>query len=267
MKLNAMVLSIDDRLPELGDFKWMLETGNSRFRKGSYLYVVEQTLIADRYYWLYFQYDNANLYAPHVVDIVDDSVKNNPRPKNQVEMRNQLFVCYDLLGKNLYVSDYQKKTAVTEYMEDTLQRKVKAKYVFSSIDEFLGRVKTLKSVSFTQKSNLYNYPNDSILRKVSNIYGLDLPSRSKVKLDYGDTPIGAIRDAMRDWKVKREAGEFEDVVVVGVDDRGIEEVFNFQTTISSIEANVIKDDNGRFDPEAVKAALINQLGGYDGEEA
>ena len=93
-----------------------------------------------------------------------------------------------------------------------------------------------------------------------------MPRRSKVKLDYGDTPIGTIRNAMRDWKVKREAGEFEDIVVVGVDDRGIEEVFNFQTTISSLELKVIKDDNGRYEPEAVKAALINQLGGYDGEE-
>ena len=267
MKLNSMILYLNDNFPELEDFRKLLEKGNSRFWKGNYLHVVEHELIAERYYWLYLQYDNANLYAPHVVDIMDDAVKDNPRPKNQVEMRNQLFACYDLLRKILYVSDYQKKAAITYYIEETLQCDAKAKYVFSSIDEFLSRVTTLKSVSFTQKNNLYNLPEHSIFRKVSSIYGLDLPSRSKVKLDYGDTPIGTIRDAMRDWKVKREAGEFEDIVVVGVDDRGIEEVFNFQTAISSVELNVIKDDNGRFDPEAVKAALINQLGGYDGEEA
>lgn len=267
MKLNAMVMSINDRLPELADFKRMIEAGNSRFGKGDYLHVVEQALIANRFYWLYLQYDNVKLYAPYVVDTTDDSVKDNPRPKNQVEMRNQLFACYDLRSGSLYVSDYQKKTTITDYMGDTLQCPVKAKYVFSSVDEFLSRVSKLKSVSFTQKRNLFNYPNDSLLSKVSNIYGLDLPDRCKVKLDYGSTPIGTIRDAMRDWKVKRETGEFEDVVVVGVDDHGFEEVFNFQTTISSVEANVIKDDNGRYDPEAVKAALINQLGGYNGEEA
>ena len=37
MKLNSMVLSIDDRLPELTDFKRMIETGNSRFQKETYL--------------------------------------------------------------------------------------------------------------------------------------------------------------------------------------------------------------------------------------
>lgn len=266
MKLNAMLLYIDDNFPELEDCKKLLEKGNSRFWKGNYLHVVEHELIAGRYYWFYLQFDNANLYAPHVVDIVDDAVKDNPRPKNQVEMRNQLFACYDLQGKILYVSDYHKKAAITYYIGDTLQSDVKAKYVFSSIDEFLGRMTTLKSVSFTQKRNFFTLPDNSTFSKVPNIYGLDLPNRSKVKLDYGDTPIGTIRDAMRDWKVKRESGEFEDVVVVGVDDRGIEEVFNFQTAISSVELNVIKDDNGRFEPDAVKAALINQLGGHDGEE-
>ena len=267
MKLNSMILYIDGRFPELKDFRNLQEKGNSRFWKGDYLYVVEQEMLADRFYWLYLQYDNANLYAPHVVDIADDEVKNNPRPKSQVEMRNQLFVCYDLKKQKLYVSDYQKKGAITFFMEDTLQIPVKAKYIFSTIDEFLGRVKTLKSVSFTQRDNLYNMPGDSSFRKIANIYGLDLPSRSKVKLDYANTPIGCIRDAMRDWKIKREAGEFEDVVVVGIDDHGIEEVFNFQTTISSLELNVIRDDNGRFEPVAVKAAIISQLGGHDGEEA
>lgn len=266
MKLNSMILYINDHFPVLEDFKNLLEKGNSGFWKGSYLYVAEHELIADRYYWLYLQYDNANLYAPHVVDIADDAVKNNPRPKNQVEMRNQLFVCYDLQKNCLYVSDYQKKGAITHYIGETLQCDAKTKCVFSSVDEFLGRVTTLKSISFTQKNNLFTQPENSIFRKVPNIYGLNLPSRSKVKLDYGDTPIGTIRDAMRDWKVKRDAGEFEDIVVVGVDDRGIEEIFNFQTAISSIELNVIKDDNGRFDPESVKMVLIRQLGEINGEE-
>lgn len=266
MKLNSMVLYIDDRFPELTDFTQLLEIGNSRFWKKSNLFVIEQEIISNRFYWIYLQYDNANLYAPHVVDTTDDTVKDNPRPKNQVEMRNQLFACYDLVDGCLYISDYQKKTAITDYMADTLQCAVKAKYIYSSIDEFISRVTTLKSVSFTQRYNLYNDPQDSIFRKLPSIYGLDLPNRSKVKLDYGNTPIGSVKDAMRDWKVKREAGEFEDIVVIGVDDSGFEEVFNFQTAISAVEINVIKDDNGRFDPWAVQTALINRLGGQHGEE-
>ena len=126
MKLNSMILYIDDRFPELEDFRSLQAKGNSRFWKGDYLYVVEQEMLADRFYWLYLQYDNANLYAPHVVDIADDSVKDNPRPKNQMELRNQLFACYDLKSRNLYVSNYQKKAAITYFMGDTLQKPVEA---------------------------------------------------------------------------------------------------------------------------------------------
>lgn len=265
MKLNSMLLYIDGRFPTLEDFEKMLKIGNSRFWKGDYLYDVEQELIAGRFYWLYLQYDNANLYSPHVVDTTDDSVKDNPRPKNQVEMRNQLFACYDLVGGCLYISDHQKRGAIVYYIADTLQCGVKAKFVHSSIDEFLSRVTQLKSVTFTQKNTLHNLHPNSLFRQVPNIYGLDLPDRSKVKLDYGNAPIGMIKNVIRDWKVKRDSEEFEDVVVVGTDDSGLEEIFNFQTTLSSVEIKVIKDDNCRYEPEAVKAALINQVGESDGE--
>lgn len=90
---------------------------------------------------------------------------------------------------------------------------------------------------------------------------MDLPEKSKIRLDYGATPIGAAKNALRDWKMKRESGEFEDVIVVGMDDNGLESTFNFSTLISSVEINVIKDDDYRYEPSIVKALLVNQLGG------
>lgn len=61
--------------------------------------------------------------------------------------------------------------------------------------------------------------------------------------------------------MKRESGEFEDVIVVGMDDNGLESTFNFSTLISSVEINVIKDDDYRYEPSIVKTLLINQLEG------
>lgn len=90
---------------------------------------------------------------------------------------------------------------------------------------------------------------------------MDLPEKSKIRLDYGATPIGAAKNALRDWKMKRESGEFEDVIVVGMDDNGLESTFNFSTLISSVEINIIKDDDYRYEPSIVKTLLVNQLGG------
>ena len=63
--------------------------------------------------------------------------------------------------------------------------------------------------------------------------------------------------------MKRESGEFEDVIVVGMDDNGLESTFNFSTLISSVEINVIKDDDYRYEPSIVKTLLVNQFGGSE----
>lgn len=261
MKFSSMLLYINDRLPMESDWRQLKTIGRKLYWKNHNLHVVEQDFIADRFYWMYYQYDNARLYSDHVVDINDDSVKNNPRPKNQVEMRNQLFACYDMQTGKLYLSDYQKKSVVTSYIEEMLQASVYIKNVFTSIDDFLAVVTRLRSVSFTQSDTFFNRADDSIFRKQASIYGLDMPARSKVKLDYGDTPIGAIKKAMRDWKSKRDSSVFEEVSIIGVDDEGFEKTFDFVTMVSSVEINVIKNDDFRYDAELVKEQLTALLGG------
>lgn len=96
MKFSAILLYVDDEFPKIETFHRLLEIGNKRYRKGNYFYTVEQEIIDNQFYWMYFQYDNENLYAQKVIDIIDDSEKSNPRPKNQVEMRFQLFAFYDI---------------------------------------------------------------------------------------------------------------------------------------------------------------------------
>ena len=163
------------------------------------------------------------------------------------------------LGHDL-VSDVYKRQ-ITDYISEMLQKSAQTKNVLRSVDDFLNVVTQLKSVCFTQRRTLFTSKEDSIFKKQANLYGLDLPEKSKIRLDYGATPIGAAKNALRDWKMKRESGEFEDVIVVGMDDNGLESTFNFSTLISSVEINVIKDDDYRYEPSIVKALLVNQLGG------
>lgn len=266
MKFNAVLLYVNDKFPDISVFRRLIEVGSTFYRKGNYLYTIEQDLIADRFHWMYFQYDNESLYTNTVIDTTDNSTKDNPRPKHQVEMRAQLFACYDLEKHTLYVSDYSKKATITDYIAEMLQVTANTKNVLKSVDDFLNVVTQLKSVSFTQRRTLFTSAADSTFRKQANIYGLDLPERSKVKLDYGSSPIGTFKNALRNWKSKRDSGEFEDVVIVGLDDSGFENTFNFSTMISSVEINVIKDDDYRFEPIVVKALLINQLGGKNEED-
>ena len=260
MKFSSMLLYVDDEFPTKQVFEALLEKSSTFYRKGHFLYSVEQCFVHERYYWMYFQYDNEDLYTDTVVDTFDNSAKSNPRPKNQVEMRYQLFACYDLNRHLLYVSDYSKKSTVTDYIGYMLQKSAMVKNVLKSIDEFTSVVKYLKSVTFTQRRNLFTSTPDSIFKKQANLFGLDLPEHSKLKLDYGAGPIGIVKTTLQSWGQRRDSGEFEDVIVVGIDDTGFENTFNFSTMVSTIEIDLTRDDNYRYNPNNVQVLLLAKLG-------
>lgn len=262
MKFSSMLLYVNDEFPTKQTFERLLATGRSLYRKGRFLYSVETSFVGDNHFWMYFQYDNENLYTDTVVDTLDNEAKNNPRPKNQVEMRYQLFACYDLERHLLYVSDYGKKGAVTDYIGEMLQQSASVKNVLKSVDEFVAVVKQLKSVTFTQCKNIFSTSTeDSIFQKQADLYGLDLPDRSKIKLDYGLSPIGMARSVLQNWERKHASGEFEEVIVIGLDDSGFENSFNFSTMVSTVEIDLMRDENYRYDPDGVRMLLLAKLGG------
>lgn len=260
MRFSSMLLYIDDEFPNKAVFEKLLAVSSERYRKGKYLYTVEQRLISDRYYWMYFQYDNERLYVDTVVDISDNSEKDNPRPKNQVETRHQLFACFDLSKNMLYVSDYSKKAIVPDYIKEMLLKPVVVKNVFKSFEEFVAAVKYLKSVTFTQRRNIFTSSDGSIFRRNANLYGLDLPERCKLKFDYGTSPIGIINTSVQNLKLGWSKDEFEDVIIVGTDDSGVESAFNFSSVVSSIEIELARNENDRYNPEEVCALLLSKLG-------
>lgn len=260
MKFSSMLLYVNDNFPDKHTFEKLLQVGGSLYRKGKFLYSVDQSFISSNHFWMYFQYDNENLYSDTVIDTTDNAPKSNPRPKNQVEMRSQLFACYDLQRNLLYVSDYAKKSTVTDYIEEMLQKTTTVKNVYKSLDEFVEIVKYLKSVTFTQRRTLFTSDPESIFQRQANMFGLDLPEHSKLKLDYGSSPVGIVKTALQNWELKRNSGEFEDVLIVGLDDAGFESTFNFSTMISSVEIDLTRDENDRFNPDSVQALLLAKLG-------
>lgn len=261
MKFSSMLLYVDDHFPTKITFDNLIVIGPNLYRKGKFLYSVEMKYISETRFWMYFQYDNENLYTDIVVDTTDNSEKNNPRPKTQVELRNQLFACYDLNRQLLYISDYQKRSTITDYIEDALQKSSTTKNVYKSLDEFSNAVKLLKTVTFTQRKNFYSTSvTDSIFVRQASWFGLDLPEQSKLKLDYGGTPIGLAKTTLQNWKQKHDSEEFQDIVIVGIDDAGFENTFNFSTTITSIEIETKRDENYRYNPNAVEVLLLSKLG-------
>lgn len=261
MRFHTMQLIIDGHAPTKSDFELLTSVGRRMYRKSPCLFCVDHGFLTDRFYWFYFSYDNENLYAEVVYDTDAECERDNPRPKNQIELRNQLFACYDIERDLFYVSDYSKKKTVTDYIGDMLSCNVVSKNIIASLDEFIATVNSIKSITLTQRRNIHTLSAGSTFQKMASIYGLDLPERARLKLDYGATPIGNLRNALQGFKMKRDADQYEDILVIGLDDAGLEQSFNFSTLVQHIDICPQKNENERFEPEIVKALLLQQLGG------
>lgn len=264
MKFHKMLLSIDDDFPIYNDFVFLMNNGLKRYRRKNYLYLIEQ-FFEGQFYWMYFQYENENLYVDTVFDTSDDMEKSNPRPKNQVELKGQFFACYDLHKNVLYISDYTKKSVLSAYIAEMIGKTVEIKNIYEDLDKFIEAVRDIKRVVFTQRKNLFTMEEDTLFKTQASILGLDLPERSKLQLDYGSTPIGKIKTSLQNWKSERERGRFEEIVVVGTDDRGIEHSFNYATMLSALEFDVAKDENLRYNENVVRVNLIAKLEALDGK--
>ncbi len=259
MNFKTFQLIIDDGNPTQEDLAKVVEYGYHIFSSGSDLFDIENSIEEERFFWMSCQFDDTEIYNDYVWNSELDTREGNPRAKNQIEFRQQLFVCYDLQSKLLYMSNISKRKFLKNYLHEVLQKDVVIKSIIKSIEEFEQVIKVVKHAKFTQVNNIMNQVPESIFKQTANIYGLDMPDRLTLKVDFGNTPIGAVRTAIRRYKQRLDSSEFESVVLVGEDESGLEHSFNFSSMVHSISIQAEKNSNGHFDNHTVKQLLLNKI--------
>lgn len=259
MKFGTFLLRVDGtREVSSEDLKRVCEIGNSIFQPDGqkYLYVIEKQIVENRFFWLSCDYDDATSFRDYVINQNTGETEPNPRSKNQVEPRKQFFACYDLKTHLLYINDLDRRKTLSKYLSYSIQKEFCINNVYASVDEFCNRVKTIKGFKYTQVRNLFTESSD-IFRQVSNIWGLDTPERIQMKITCGDLPVHKGRTIVERFKRNKE--EFEDVIVIGCDDEGVEQTFDFSTIIKRIEIFPQKDENEHYDPIEIRTLLLNEL--------
>ena len=119
----------------------------------------------------------------------------------------------------------------------------------------------MKSIKFIQHNSIANNTNErnSPFEQVSNIYGCDAPERLVMKLDYNNTPIEKFADCIKKFKMGKDQGQFEHIIIVGEDTEKVEHSFDFSSIISSVQVLLNKDDNGRYDPSEVQNMFLELI--------
>ncbi len=259
MKFKTFQLFAGKKFMGLDEIKKICEDGKPTFRHNKEFFEIELEILENRFLWMSCQYDNAELYNEYVWDSDSQKKENNPRKKSQIECRKQLFVCYDCVANILYINDMQKRAFLSEYFSTILNRNVHTKNIIKSLDDFQQIVNKLKQIKFIQQRNIMTTSKDSIFEQTANIYGFDAPQRMYMRLDYNSEPIQKMKGFINRLKAKRDIGEFEDIIIVGEDDNGIEHSFDFSTIIKSININLYRDENGQYFAQDVKNHLLSEI--------
>ena len=260
MNFKTFQLIINGCNPVGTDIEKIVQRGNGKYEHGNEVYLIEQKNVDERYIWMYCQYENAKLYGEVVLDTKREIERKNTRKRNEIELRKQLFIIYDIEENLLYLSDMSKKSFVKEYLIDILHTEVIIKNIYASLEEFQNSIKRLKKLKFTQYYNVQNMLGDeSIFLKEANALGLDLPNKITMQVEYQNSLIGNIKEGLQKIKYKKEKGYFEDIILIGEDDQGIEQNFNFSSLVKNIVINISKNENEQYDNKEVEQLFFDKI--------
>lgn len=260
MKFCNFLLRVDGtREASMDDFQQVLKVGLRTYKpdRQKYLYSIEMDIIEGRYFWMACDYDDAVRFRDYVINKETGEKEPNPRSKEQIEPRQQFFACYDCNTHFLYLNDLTRRSFLQQYLSETLQKDFQINNIYTSVDEFCSKIKTIRGFQYTQVDNLFGRSSD-LFAQVGNIWGQDLPSKIQLKVAYGDIPVhGGGRQIIDVFS--RHKGEFENVVIIGSDDAGVEHTFDFSSVLKHLVISPVKDENEHFDPTEVRNLLWREL--------
>lgn len=260
MNFKTLHLIIESHNPINNDIDKLITFGKNKYIHKNEVYLIEKKYVENRYLWMYCQYDNCKLYGEVVLDTKEEKQRKNTRKKNEIELRKQLFIVFDVETGLLYLSDIAKKSIVKAYLSEELQADVIIKNVYASLDEFQESVTHLKRLKFTQYRNIQNsIDNESIFMQQVSALGLDMPDKITMQIEYPNTFIGNIKNGIQNIKKKREQGYFSDIILIGEDDEGIEQSFNFASVVKNLEIITRKNEDERYDKDEVERCFFEKI--------
>lgn len=259
MKFRGYQLVIDEGLPGFEDLKPFIYDIQEHFDLNGYHYHSTKEFVDKRFLWVSTFFDDGNLYSEQVYNQANQEDEKNPRRREQLELRHQMFFCYDLNKHRLYLTDETKKAFIKGYMGESIQLPIRIKPIVVDLDAFIAHLRELRSISFVQEDNLCNRIPGEIFDRQVNALGLDLPERLKVKLEYGHLPHEKARTVLQNLKKMHQKAQFQNLIAIGIDDQGLEECFDFRNMLTTVDIATEKDDDGHYDCSEVKESFIQKI--------
>ena len=230
-------------------------------------YIIHKENINNEYFWFYVKYGDRFPHSPTVFNYKNKQEENNPRTNDQIETNKQFFLLYSTKNTTLYLSQANKKTMFEKYLNGKLKQNVTIKTFFKSVEDFIKQVRSIQKVKFVAKNDLFN---KDIFNRYSEImklfpnpidmYGLGMPESFSLEANFKNKhptdDFVSLLKKMVGWKNSHNANS---LVCIGLDDKNFETIFNADSFMQKIPVLVNINDEGMYEPESVKKALISKI--------
>lgn len=260
MTFKTYQISIDDKIPNETILEQLNKKSTTKYEYNNKMHMIDTEYnMQKNYYWAYFNCNSSNKFNREVYNKEIDDVEKNPRNKSQLELVDQFFIIYTMKHRTLYISDKHKINMVKNYLTNIANQNVMIKAEFTDINKFLDSIDKIKSLRFTTKNNLFN-TDKSIYTSLDTILGTEAPESFEIRSKYNNRKL---TEGLKNFLVKIDKDCKEDrletLVLTGCDDSDVEKIYSLNTYIKAIDIEIAKDEDGMYDPIAVKEKVINEI--------
>ncbi len=256
LTFSAFQLLINKKIPTLEIFRSLID--EERYRNLGNYYRLEIEIVEDRFFWLYARYGKPFPYSNEVVDIDTEETKENPKSENDIELNQQLFCLFDNIKKTLFISNSNKKSFLEAFLKDKLQQETVIKRHFLSPEQFIEKIRTIDTISFTSENNLFK-PENGIFNASKNMFGLGEPIDFKIDLNYnGQSKTEKFMKTFLSLNEKRINQEIKTLICIGKDDSDMETMFDINSFTQVISIKV-KRNKGMYEQTLVKDNLLLEI--------
>ncbi len=210
----------------------------------------------NNYIWFTFDYGKPNPIDDKLTNINTGVKKDNPREDDEAELLHQLFALYDFNKGLLYLSRSHKEKMFEKMLQEKLKRQFVTKKFFKSKDEFIGVLKKVNKISFTEARNLFNQ-NSKRRQALIDLTGTDAPENFTLDTSYSAN--SEIKNFIKELIESKSNSELQELVIRGIDNDDFHFVFNVDSFVQTILVTSTKNDNGKFDTDSVKQELLKIL--------
>lgn len=237
-----------------------LSKGEDHFKYDDTHYQITKLICNNnRFFWMYAGYGKPLPRTKKVIDTKSNEFEENPRKPSQIEPNRQIFCLYDIKSEILYLSNHQKKKFFETYLKSKINHEVIVKNFYVNPDQFAARIKNIDSVRLITSKNLFSQATD-VFSEAKNIFGLGEPEEFIIQTRFknASTTSGFIK-ILKNFAKQKQTGEINSLVCKGRDEKNIEVIFNIDYIIDKINVTSCKNEQGLFENEAIKNALISKI--------